>query len=128
MSCRLPSVANKLADWGRRAWLLWWYFRRAGRTPLVAAVATARLVPFLVREAWGEKTAVSIYALSVAEENAMRHARAALARYIGMPRLSPEEYFVVCARLVDTYTRGRLDPLTKTEACKLVTERRRYRP
>lgn len=113
---------------GFRLWMVVWYVRRAFRTVPAALAATVRLVPFLVREAWGEKTAVNVYALNVDEENATRHARRELASYIGMPRLSMEEYLVVCTRLADTFTRGRLEPLTKTEASRMIIERRRYRP
>lgn len=105
-----------------------WYIKRFLRMLWVTPPAIARCALFLIVEAWNEKTAVSIYALNGMEENAARHAREELARYIGKERVSPEEYLVICARLVDTFTNGRLEPLTKTEASRLIDGRRRYRP
>lgn len=105
-----------------------WYSKRVVRTVVVAVPAIGRAAVAIVREAWNEKTVVNLLALNASEENAMRHARRELAEFIGMPRLSPEEYLVLCARLADLYVNRRLEPLTKTEACRLITDRRRYRP
>jgi hypothetical protein len=115
---------QSLQGWARTRWeVVRWV-----RAPFVAGFATVRCFAFLFAEALNEKTCVSIYALNVIEENQMRGARAHLARWLGMDRLSEEEYLVLSVHLVAFYVARRDNPMTKSEACRLITGRRRFRP
>lgn len=108
--------------------LAWWYLKRAARLVYMVPVVVARVTWWVLPEVWREKLCVSVIALSVPEENGFRSARAKLARYLGVHRISPEEYFVLTGALVPFYLGQREERLTKGELSRMLIGRRRFRP
>lgn len=105
-----------------------WYAGRITRLAYLAPLSTARLAMAIIPEIWREKLVVNVIALSVDEENSFREAREKLARFLGVKRISPEEYFMLVGAIMPFYLGQREERLAKSELSRMLFNRRRFRP
>jgi hypothetical protein len=109
-------------------WLVWWYGRRIARMFVAVPLAVVRLTASVIPDIWSEKLSINIVSLTVDEENTLRGARAKLARFLNVDRISPEEYLSLTGAIVPFYCGQRDEMLSKSELTRILFGRRRARP